>query len=269
METNKVYKTYQECKIANPMSDVYTIKDYRLYCVSKSELYSAYWKEINLPISTSYSAVAVKCRPSLECVSLQDFFDAGHKPEEVEKYTDSRGDVVYTDYTDRGDNIHPNNEELYLLKAVALDETKLELRETSAHLTLEDGFDKIIANKPSDLPDIGVEVNLTFNGETELVTPLYYTKDSEGEVAMFYRCNDKQLDDEVYDWCWVHNCVLSKPETPEEKQKREETQAAYCLYKKCHNNAKEVRSLEEFVYMTDLVDLWVGIVRETGYKGEG
>ena len=144
----------------------------------------------------------------------------------------------------------PEEEEaLDLIDTAPQQVESLTLRETAAHETLEKAFDE-------------VELVEWKNGDDCI---------SEGELHKFgcFSPFDKSYvavfdsDGDCFG-CFVGE--LSKPETPAQKLEREELEAAYDLYCTCGQQHETV-SIEEF--SQDFIDVWLRIVRKTGYrKGE-
>ena len=63
--------------------------------------------------------------------------------------------------------------------------------------------------------------------------------------------------------------MLSKPESPEAKQEREELEAAYDLYCEWNCHPEHALSLDELKVEPDWRERWLRVVRKTGYrKGE-
>lgn len=79
------------------------------------------------------------------------------------------------------------------------------------------------------LPPVGVECEKVFDGKSQIVTPLYYDDHKSGMVMFYYRESGKSVSSD-YDWCLVENCTFRKPETPEQKAKRELCEAIQEAY---------------------------------------
>lgn len=115
------------------------------------------------------------------------------------------------------------------------------------------------------LPPVGVECEKLFNGESKIITPLYYDDHKSG-VVMFYYINSGKSVATDYAWCLVENCILRKPETEAERKERERTEAAYDLFC-CVTGNLNGYNFEDFCN-NPYTGMWFKIVDKTGYKKE-
>lgn len=79
------YKTYQEAKIENPESEIYHFKHKNI------DAKSFFFTVDDEKDFVAINGTIFKCKPSVFCMTLADFFDAGHKLVKGDTYEDSFG----------------------------------------------------------------------------------------------------------------------------------------------------------------------------------
>ena len=216
------YNTYEEAKIANKDKDIYYLDG---LFGTKLEL-----------IDCGVTGFIYKCNPAEHCISLEDFFNAGHKLVNGDKYLSIDGSVIKVGHdtspeyvNDRVDDI---DKKCFVLSAKALEE-KVQ------HVDWKNGDECV------------------YQGH------IYYFQciaswDKEACVLSGASPNSKHFTD-----AWIEE--LSKPETPEQKKEREKLEAAYDLYVCWYDGIDGILTFDELKESEDIDD-WVRIAIKTGYR---
>lgn len=269
----KFYKTYQECKIANPNSEVIQRNGDAMFLpVDNSEL-------------ITMLSGGIHCKPSEYLISVKDFFDKGHVFLVGDYFLNQHGQVIevgkrYEDgiviMPDEANYRIPGSDEhCYILRASAMEipTQSPEEREALDMIdTTSKQVDSLAKGGPAEwdgkgLPPVGVECEKIFDGISQIVTPLYYDDHKSGMVMFYYRDSGNSVGSD-YDWCLVENCIFRKLESPEQKAERERLEAAFEVYLAFWSASKSTiitMNMSEFKDCSDL-NYWLAVVDKTGYR---
>ena len=271
------YPTYQAAKIANPDQEIKTDNLGNFF------------------VSVGHTT----CNPADYCMTNNKFLVEGNKI--------VAGDIVLDESkvvtVKNGEDIHTYNsivsgeDATFILKAKALEEIKTTPTETLEEKEVLDAIEtkaaeglELIGGKVGldihedfrgeveqaewngeGLPPVGVECEcFDFDANLWVSAVALNAKTESGEVAVA-SINESGKFAKLF---W--GCKFRKPESPEAKKEREELEAAYDLYVKCANHHNDRFVYDDFVRGVDkncpwnhVVNQWVSVVKETGYrKGE-
>lgn len=197
----KQYKTYQEAKIENPSCEVFRLSPHDL---TKDECFFAGKAGHGQLIDVG---AVFRCNPADYCMTLEQFFEAGHKLVDGDVYLSSAGSVIRILSSEmlltNGVTLR-NADKCYILRAKALEKSDPEW-----------------ANG-DELPQFGsiCEI-LPPDGDWFEVEIAAHCKDCDGDDVIFYRNHNSQTSEKDYDWCYAASVKFRKPEAPEDKAKRE------------------------------------------------
>ena len=221
----KVFNTYQEAKIANPGFAIFerdgvfgTDGD----MVDHFELHMCNYKE---------------CDPADYCMTVEQFLKDGYKFEVSDLYITLSGNVEDVHDLDFAKTMNGSDDGLdhrrYILRAKALEEPK--------QVEWENG-DLVTINNPEGFG--------TWDEASK------YLGTNGTVMAVFTNTNGKKVaavshDDGVC-ICWMLS-MLSKPETPEQKEERERQHAVYDMCSDIDNHTDDAR-------------FWCGKIYDAGYR---
>jgi hypothetical protein len=245
------YNTYAEAKIANPEKVIHELNG---LFGTKQEL-----------IDCGVTGFIYETNPADHCMSLEAFFEAGHKFVEGDKWL-SRDNSVITIGV-HGTVQCANEPKIYdnarfVLSAKALEEVKISSLQSlkkkalsnpkvkEEYDTLESEFEQVEWNGEG-LPPVGC--NCLFKKKSEedkYFSPCYiigYRETTHRKGDMWLVFSDK------YDSLYQHNVTngsfdFKKPETPEQKKEREREMAIYDMCSSLDNHSEETRFWAERFY---------------------
>lgn len=244
----KTYNSYQEAKIANPKSDIYVWTGWK----ANDELAGPAGPFAALDGKLVTADCWIKCHPKDYCMTLEEFFDAGHEFVSGDSYLGVYGNVHMVGLgAERQGAIHDDGRDnkRYILRAQALEQA---------------GFD----TTPQQVGSLAGGDSEWKNGD------ILQFIDDEGEWKSGgrYIAFDAHVSRHVI-MTWdglfhAGNDDIRKPETPQQRQEREELEAAYELYCVGHK-ALQHEPVEFDVFSGLLVrERYLAIARETKYRKE-
>ena len=226
------YNTYQEAKINNPDTEIVTTGH---KWNGREDLIGSFEpSECSVVESHLISDYAwVICNPANYCMTLADFFEAGHKLVGGDLTVNLSGRVSVVGITDSVDSFNEPDHDiditLFVLSAKALEEKEqVRTKESTAIKTLEVFGYKYKGGEFWEPPvkQIEEKVQVEWKNGDECLVELY---DDEELKRARYICFDEFVGMHV---CALNLAIyhvsdeeLSKPETPEQKKEREEKEA--------------------------------------------
>ena len=115
----KKYNSYAEAKIDNPDCEIY-----KLLPRDITKEYSYFASERDMHGKLLCTGSTFRCNPAEHCMTLEQFFDAGHKLVDGDTYLDSRGDVCVVGVVIAASKVNArnvNDNKRYILRAKALE----------------------------------------------------------------------------------------------------------------------------------------------------
>lgn len=222
------YNTYQEAKIANSGSAIFT--NGQIFAIARSAK----------PLS-----LMKRCHPKDYCMTLEKFLADGYKLVTGDEWLDADGDVVRVKYIV---NNKPNelDNERYILKAKALED---EFNDSE----IADGSEW----DGTGLPPVGVECEWINGGECGGGWGLAIVHAYANGYAWIEKMSDHSFHN-----AWDEPSYFRKPETPEEREEREHLEAAKDLWEKVkYEDDHDWGSISIW-----LQNYMLSIVRVTGYR---
>ncbi|AUR94088.1 hypothetical protein NVP1191O_29 [Vibrio phage 1.191.O._10N.286.52.B4] len=256
----KTYNTYQEAKINNPeggiavnaSGDIFTSTD-------------------DLKLSDAFAFDV--CNPADHCMTVERFLADGHKFTEGDLILGTNNNLVTVglEYTIGIANMESMRDfERYTLRAAALEdqmnidkvETQPEHQEEvsafSGEVEWKSGDECVVINDNDRY--FVYDEHKKHLGSVGIIRSLFKTKNGT-EMAAVQAENGDCI-------CW-RVVMLSKPETPQQREDRERLEAAYELY--CHKHKAvypnlKMRTKHEFDNDSQIRDGYLAIVDKTNYR---
>lgn len=237
----KTYNTYQEAKIANPKSEIYVHG-------------GKFLPECDiLPSHETYERRGYfKCHPKDYCMTLAEFFDVGHELVSGDAYLGPCGNVYIFGLTALRHYRSCSDSGRYILRAKALEQAEFDT--TPQQVESLAGVDSEWKN--GDACEHG---HHNYSGANKMTY-----------IGAHPFVNGKHVClSELKGLVIVDSTWLSKPETPQQRQEREELEAAYELY--CEfKGVDEIKpcSFDSFKESKVTRKQWIAVVRKTKYRKE-
>lgn len=250
----KTYNTYQEAKIANPKSEIYVSTDGQFAteeCTimvaltkTKGEWYK--WSE---------------CHPKDYCMTLAEFLAKGHRLVEGDVFIGASGAASKV-ADEIGMNIPDSQDkDRYILRAKALEQAEFDTTPQQVESLASGEWNG------EGLPPAGAEVECKFCNDSETKWDSAKVLFSIGSVGVV-EINSEQFAFSIGHKDNQHYAEFRKPETPQQRQEREEFEAAYKLYCIGCKAAGDIPTDRCKFKKIGLKDRYLAIARETKYRKE-
>lgn len=232
------YITYQEAKIAMPLACI-------IHDTDKNRFFGMPSRE-----GTTLTNDGCKFAEASDyCMTVEKFIEDGHKLVKGDVILNAGGGVITLQQRDVAgdwncDNRHELDNKRYILRAAALkNQMNIDKLETQA----VEEYQWVNGDRCAFDNRTGVFVGLSKNKR----------------LAVIEIDNDKM----PHDVDLVKVCDLSKPETPEAKEKRERLEAAYDLYLiDFESSGHESFNYNQFCKDDYMRNFWLAIVDKTNYR---
>lgn len=243
----KTYNTYQEAKIANPKSEIYVWTGWKV----NDELAGPAGSFAALGDKFVTADCWIKCHPADYCMTLDEFFGQGKKLVRDDVYLGRNGKVYSVGLSipvSMANEAGHGDHNRYILHAKALEQAEFDTTpqqvESLAGGEWKNGDECKYMNSSVIYKFIGIDTD---------DLDCCWIKAPSGQLSMV----------------GIHH-LSSTAETPQQRQERDELEAAYELYcARCDAIEWENKyTFHEFQQEEDSFKGWIAVVRKTKYRKE-